>query len=133
MYDYLKSIASDNDWVFKYAPSDYQNLYNDSTTDKVHLFIDPVTIDSRFSDSGVETQTFSGYFMLLFSSDVDEDYTTKYETYIKPLITTGTQAIKDSFLCADMQINKFQSTEVINRFDFNLDGILVNYNITLLD
>ncbi|PWB24649.1 hypothetical protein [Flavobacterium sp. HTF] len=133
MYDFLKSIAIDNDWVFKYAPSDYQNLYSESTVDKVHLFIDPITIESRFSDSGVEVQTFSGYFMLLFSSDVDEDYTTKYETYIKPLITTGTQVIKDSLLCADIQVNKFQLTEVINRFDFNLDGILVNYNIILLD
>ncbi|KIO50956.1 hypothetical protein [Flavobacterium hibernum] len=133
MYDILKNIASDNDWVFEYAPSDYQNLYNKATTEKVHLFIDPITIESRFSDSGNETQTFSGYFMLLFSSDVDEEYTTKYETYIKPLITTSTQAIKDSLLCSDLQINKFQSTEVINRFDFNLDGILVNYNITLID
>lgn len=133
MYNFLKTIANDNDWVFEYAPADYQNLYNKATTDKIHLFIDPITIDSKFSDSGTETQTFSGYFMLLFSSDVDEDYTTKYEAYIKPLITSGTQVIKDSFLCANMQINKFQTTEVINRFDFNLDGILVNYNITFLN
>jgi hypothetical protein len=133
IYDFLKNIAINNDWVFKYSPADYQNLYDEATTEKIHLFIDPIKIDSSFSDSGFETKTYTGFFMLLFSSDVDEDYTVKYETHIKPLITTGTQVIKDLILCSEYTINKFQTIEVINRLDFNLDGVIVNYSITITE
>lgn len=133
MYEFLKEIAENNDFVFEYSRSDYQNLYNGMEISKIHLFVDPITIDSQFSDTGHETKTYTGKFMLLVSSDVDEDYKTKYNDHIKPLITDSTQIIKDSILCSDHEINKFQTVEVINLFDVNLDGVLVNYSITIID
>jgi len=133
MYEFLNNIALLNDWVFEYSRSDYQNLFDEMDNNKIHLFIDPIIIDSAFSDSGNETKTYSGKFMLLLSSDVDEDYSTKYSTYIKPLIDNGTQIIKDDLMCTEFQINKFQTVEVINLFDKNLDGILINYSITITD
>lgn len=133
MYEFLNNIALLNDWVFEYSRADYQNLYDGMANDKIHLFVDPIVIDSSFSDSGNETKTYSGKFMLLLSSNVDEDYATRYTTYIKPLIDNGTQLIKDNFSCGEFQINKFQTVEVINLFDNNLDGILVNYSVTLND
>ncbi|MFV8339142.1 hypothetical protein ACNQGL_07710 [Flavobacterium sp. LB3P21] len=133
MYELLQLIAINNNWVFEYSRSDYQNLYNGMEISKIHLFVDPITIDSQFSDSGSETKTYTGKFMLLVSSDVDEAYLTKYVDHIKPLITDSTQIIKDSILCSDYEINKFQTVEVINLFDVNLDGILVNYSITIID
>ena len=65
MYDLLKNIAETNEWVFQYSPADYQNLYDEMTIDKVHLFIDPITIDIKFTDSGNEIYTYSGKMMLL--------------------------------------------------------------------
>lgn len=133
MYEFFKNIAEFNGFAFEYSRSDYQNLYDEMTTDKIHLFVDPIIIDSSFSDSGHETKTYSGKFMLLVSSDVDEDYKQKYLDNIKPIIDSATQIVKDDLRCADYDILKFQTIEVINLFDFNLDGVLVNYNVTIID
>lgn len=133
MYDFYKNIAETNNWIFEYSRADYQSLYDEIITGgTVHLFVDPITIDSNFSDSGNETKLFSGKFLMLLSSDVDETYSDKYTDYIKPLIDNNLQNLKDELICSEFEINKFQVTEVINLFDFNLDGVLVNYNITQL-
>lgn len=132
MYDFLKNFATANNYYFEYSRADYQNLYDGMEINKIHLFADPITIDSTFSDSGIETKTYTGKVMLLVSSDIDEDYKTKYESYIKPLISESTAIIKQSILCDDtMEINKFQTIEVINLFDVNLDGVLINYSVTI--
>lgn len=127
MYEFLKEIAVDNDWVFEYSRTDYQNLTNDIENDKIYFFVDPIIIDSKFSDSGTESKTYSGRIMILVSSDVDEDYNYKYENHIKPLIENTSGIIKNNFSCSDFELMKFQTTEVINLFDSNLDGILINY------
>lgn len=133
MYDILKNIAESNDWVFKYARQDFQNLYDEMENDLVHLFVDPITIDTVFSATGNETITYSGKLMLLVSSDIGDDYETKYENTIKELIATSTSRITQRMICEDATINKFQTVEVINLFDYNLDGVLVNYSITITD
>jgi hypothetical protein len=129
MYDLLKSLAQDNDWFFEYSRTDYQNLYDGMEKDKIHLFVDPIIIDSKFSDSGNETKTYSGKIMLLISSDVGSDYTTKYNA-IQPLMDGALQFLKAAFICSEYTFNKFQTIEVINLFDVNLDGLLITYNVT---
>jgi hypothetical protein len=133
MYELLKDLADLNGWVFEYSRSDYQNLYDEMTNDKLHLFVDPITIDSTFSDSGTESKSYSGKYMLLVSSDIDETYKDKYINHIKPIIDTAATVIKQSFICDESTINKYSQVEVINIFDFNLDGVLVTYNVTLID
>jgi hypothetical protein len=46
-----------------FARSDFQNLFDDM--EKVHLFIDPITTDTTFTDSGYENETYTGKMMLL--------------------------------------------------------------------
>lgn len=134
LYDFLKNVATANNWYFEYSRSDYQNLYDGMEISKIHLFADPITIDTVFTDSGNEIKTYTGKVMLLVSSDVDETYKTKYESHIKPLITNSTQIIKQSILCEDtIEINKFQTIEIINLFDVNLDGVLINYSFTVTE
>ena len=130
MYDLLRELALQNEWVFEYSRKDYQNLYDEMTTDKVHLFVDPITIDSTFTDSGNETKSYSGKLMLLMSSDVDEGYGEKFKSYIRPLMTGALLLLKDELACSEFTINRFQSIEVINLFDFNLDGLLITYSIS---
>jgi len=133
MYEFLKNTAEDNDWVFEYSRSDFQNLYDEMTNDEIHLFVDPITTSSNFSDSGAEQKTYFGKMMILVGSDIDEDYKEKYEDNIKPIIDGALQILKDTLVCSDANILKFETTEVINLFDFNLDGVLINYNIVLND
>lgn len=130
MFNLLKNIAINKNWFFEYSRTDYQNLFSEMESNQVHLFVDPIVIDSKFSDSGDESKTYSGKFMLLYSSDVDESYSEKYDKYIKPLMDESLTQVKDAFICSDLSINKFQTVEVINLFDQNLDGILINYSIT---
>lgn len=131
MYDFFKDTAESNGWVFEYGRSDYQNLYNQEISGgTIHLFVDPIVIDSTFSDAGNESQTYTGKFMMLLSSDVDESYNDKYNDYIKPIMTNAIQTFKDELVCGEMTINKFQMMEVINLFNFNLDGVLVTYSIS---
>ncbi|MDG3581759.1 hypothetical protein [Galbibacter pacificus] len=137
MYDLLKNIAQINNWEFIYGRQDYQNvedMYNEIDDNKVNLFLDSVVIDTSFSESGVESNTYSGRFLLLLSSDVDElydgDESSKYQSYIKPLIDNHLTKIKTILSCGDYAINTFRTTEVINLFDGNYDGIIVNYNVS---
>ena len=133
MYNYLKAFAESQDWGFEYSRADYQNLYDDIEKNKIYLFVDPISTDSQFSDTGNETITYSGKMMLLMSSDVDEQYNDKYNSYIKPLFDNSLQAFKDDIACSIMQVNSLKTTEIVNLFDQNMDGLMINYSITLLD
>ena len=131
MFEFLKNLATENEWHFEYGRQDYQNLAQLSG-DTVGLFVDPIVIDSRFSDSGNESQSFSGKLMFLINSDVDDFYQEKY-VEIKTKISNELQKLKDGLACSEYQINSFRTMEVINLFDQNYDGWLVNYNVTLID
>ena len=133
MFNFYKNLAEINGWHFEYSREDFQNLIDEENDNKVFLFVDPIVTDSKFSDVGNETITYSGKFMILLNSDIDEDYKEKVEHYINVVKTEYLQVIKDELACDEYQINSFKTLEVINLFDQNLDGVLVNYSITLLD
>ena len=133
MYDFLKNIALSNDWGFEYARQDYQNLYTEIEDGKVKMFCDPIITDSKFSDSGNETFSYSGKLMLLLSSDVDEDYQDKYAEYIQPLFSNSRQTLVNAFGCSNYQVTVFKTVEVINLFDQNFDGLLITYSVTLIE
>ncbi|PZR18853.1 MAG: hypothetical protein DI539_16065 [Flavobacterium psychrophilum] len=134
MYDFFKNIAEENDWGFQYARKDYLNLSADDVNpNQVQMFLEPITTDSSFSETGRESKTYNGNMLLLMASDVDEDYDAKYQTYIKPLIDVAKTLITDSFSCSDYEIKNLKTIEVINIFDGNLDGLFITYLIALID
>lgn len=131
MYDILKQIATDNSYGFTYARKDFQNLHDVVETVNPHIFLDPVQTDKAFGEyNQVERKTYTGSFMILLSSDIDEDYDTRYQTYIKPLIDTALGTISTAISCDEsLQLTNWRETEVINVFDYNMDGILVTYTV----
>jgi len=139
MYEILKAIAAvqtgdpaADQFGFMYARRDFQNLYNELEPNKPVIVLDPVVIDSNFSEMGVvESVVYSGSFMILMSSDIDEtDYDYRYQNYIKPLLTGALLTIKASLICDyPSTIEVWRTTEVINVLDYNFDGILINYRI----
>lgn len=133
MHDFLKCITEENDWVFEYARQDYLNLYNDIEAGKVYLFVEPITTDSKFSAAGNETLMYSGKLFIVMSSDIDEEYNDKYVQYIKPIFENCRNLIVDAFACSSFDLNNVKTTEVINLFDQNLDGLLINYTATYVD
>lgn len=133
MKEFLKNIADDNGWYFQYSRIDYTNLYDGMSADTVHLFVEPITVDSTFTDSGNEIITYMVKMSLLMQSNVDETYEDKYDSYIKPLMEDALQTIKDEFRCSNFEIRKFNSTETINTLNQNLDGLWITFSATLSD
>lgn len=137
MYELLKSICEVNEFPFVYARRDYANLYDEVEKPNVpYIFLDPIVREDRSNDMGVtESVIYSGHFMLVMSSDIDEQsYNYRYQTYIKPLIAEAIGKIKDGIRCgAGVTFNQWRTTEVINLFDYNFDGLIVGYNISIND
>lgn len=134
MYEILKAVCNANGWNFTYARKDFQNLYSEPEVKNVPIvFLDPVEISEGFGDMGdVESLTYSGRFLVLVSSDIDEtDYEYRYLNYIKPLIDEALITIKLSIVCEnELTFNAWRITEVINFFDYNADGVIISFNVS---
>lgn len=135
MKDYFQNLAEEQGWFFEYSREDYQNLVEVPLNGKpsVALFVDPIIEDSKFSEIGNETKTYSGKLLLLVNSDVDESYQDKSENHIEVLKTEYLQNLKNDLACSNYQVNSFRTQEIINLFDQNFDGLLVTYSCTLID
>lgn len=135
MKEILEAFALAQGWFFDYGRMDFQNLTDIQEQKNVsHLFLDPVEINKNRNDSQqVESISYSGTFMILYSSDIDEEsYNKRYEDYIKPIITGQVELIEDNLICEhESNIEQWKIVEVINVFDYNFDGIMVSYKVTI--
>lgn len=133
MEEILRNIAQVQGWSYLYGRSDFQNLF-DSDTQDVTMFVDPIEVEDEFNEAGVTEKTIhSGNFMLLFSSDIDEvDYDTRYQNYIKPLISSAMSEIKKALQCNNnVMIQRWKIVEVINMLDNNGDGIICTFQVAI--
>lgn len=132
--DQLQAIATTNGWTFDYGRSDYHNLkdakaFQDDgiegySNDESILFLDPVTITSNES----ELITSAGRMMILTRSNHDKEYSDRYDLFIEPLITES-KSMKNQLRCS-FNIQRWEVQEVINFFDYNADGIIINFSMT---
>jgi len=132
MYEVIKQIATDSSYGFIYARKDYANLYDEVPTGVVQIFLDPVQITESFGEyNEVESREYAGSFMVLISSDVEKgDYEKRYLEEIKPILDGALVSIKNNIKCdGNLQINSWRTVEAINVFDYNMDGIVVTYNV----
>ena len=133
MYELLKNIALDNNFVFTYARKDYANLFDGAEQVGVpHLFVDPIQTETIFGEYGeVEGLNYTGSFMILLSSDIDdESYDYKYQNHIKPISESALKTIQSSIRCeSDLSITNWRTVEVINVFDYSMDGLLITYQL----
>lgn len=131
--DKFKQIADAKGWRFVNARRDYQNLIDATNfvADEVEgyevgetvLFLDPVITKSE--NNGLR---FTGNFMVLTKSDLDDTYEGKQEKYIDPLIEILMQQTYHNLQC-QFDVDQWKSIEVINVFDFNADGLSINFNL----
>jgi hypothetical protein len=135
MKEILEAFATALNWFFEYGRADFQNLADIAEQKDVsHLFLDPVKLIKNRNDSGVvESMGYSGSFMLLYSSDIDEkSYNIRYENYIKPIIDGQVVLIEDELICnKEATLVQWEITELINIFDYNFDGVLVAYKVVI--
>lgn len=137
MKEKLQQIARNNGWSFDYGRDDYSNLER-SEDKEFYLFLDPIEELVRFEEGAQEIgRTYSGRLLLLMVSDYDRVYDDqernmssegKYEKYIKRC-KEEVMKIANAF-CWEYDILQWRMLEVINLYDTNFDGVLVNFQIT---
>lgn len=130
----IKAQAESLGWHFVYARRDYQNLsevlnFIDDALEgygigETFLFMDPIRYDGTKTDGIV----YSGTFMVLTKSDIDDDYESKCEKYIDPLKELMFGSFKNKLRC-DFTIQGWNAIEVINVFDLNADGLSITFNL----
>lgn len=138
MYDILKQVSEDQLLAFTYARKDFQNLYDEVEDNVPHIFLDPVQTQEEYDEYfNVTGRTYSGSFVLVLSSNIEEgDYNTRYVKYIKPILEDKLRALRRGIISNQynsavqcLHIKSWNTTEVINLFDYNMDGVLVNFTI----
>ena len=132
MYNELKIIAETNNFEFIYARRDFQNLNRGSEDlEKIFLFLDPIQKNDQFDEySNLLSTSYNGTFMLVKQSKLGDKYQHRFETTIRPLLEEKLNIITDSFGCTDYSIDSWNTTEIINVFSQNFDGVIVSYSIT---
>lgn len=132
MYELLKLISENKDWVFQYGRRDFANLYDEMPNGKIHIFLDPVRLENNFDDfDALDNIEYTGTFMLVVSSEFNQDYITKYVDNIKPLIDGAGKELLDTIACdPDYSISQWSALEVINILDYGFDGLLITYNVS---
>lgn len=132
MKDLIKNIAEANGWGFTYGRADFHNLYDGYDDGGIILFLDPLSSDEQIGERGnTEAVNWSGSLLLCMSSNLNEqDYETRYETYIGPLTSGAWDTLKMALRCeANYSLISARTTEVINSMDFNVDGLSVSFVI----
>jgi len=129
--DKLKELATTNGWEWEYGRSDYNNLTQAKTfesdsiegynADETILICDPI----RTSQDNDNQITSNGSFMILTRSNHDMTYQERYDLFIAPLLVV-IKSMRTKLKC-EWDINSWSTTEVINVFDINADGILVTF------
>lgn len=131
----LKEIIEDHctvlGWTYSYGNKSNQNLLSSNlASSEIYLLLDPIRRRKNFSEyGGLIDIDFSGNLMLLVKSDLDKEYDDKYESYIKPLITSSIEQLEDAINCSDYTIVSWELLDNINDLDANMDGLLVTYTI----
>jgi len=132
----LRITSESLGWVFNYGRRDFGNLVEaeNENDNKWYFFLDPVT---RTHESN--TIIYNGYYMLLSKSDLDQLYDGqnennieegKWKMNIKPKLDFLNGSFEKLLTCdGTFEIIQQSVTDVINYFDENFDGVLVNFKI----
>jgi hypothetical protein len=143
--EFLRTLAAALGYTFHYGRSDFQNLFSAIAEDdpNIYLFLDPIVRLPELSPStGLRTgyTLIRGKMMLLSKSDLDEEYDAqtgnrpldegKWRKNIKPKVEAASGALLDRIACTeDQEIKKWTVMDVINMFDDNMDGVLIDFEI----
>jgi len=140
----LEQHATTLGWGFSYGNAANRNLFrSDSIVDKIYLLLDPVTRSHVGSSTGgIGETTFSGSFMVVVKSNLDNNYHNqkgqdktqgKYEKNILPLLTS-LGSLKSLIDCSDYEIlpGGWVVIDAINALDANMDGVIITYGVKTL-
>lgn len=146
LVEILRDTTASLSWEFHYGRRDFNNLVTASSENdlKWFFFLDPISRDGiRAAGNLTGEYVNEGYFMILSKSDLDEVYDSqlgvnpdngKYRMYIKPKLEKLYKEFEDKLNCiGNLEIKKMRVSDVINLYDENMDGILVQFAINTFE
>ena len=130
LVEILQAHATTLGWGFSYGnKSNINRLQSDSIADRIYLLLDNVTRAKEQSEFGFSNKTnFTGSFMLVVKSNLDQKFEDKYANNIKPLLDS-LELLEDLIDCSDLEIVTWTAIDLVDALDANLDGLIVTYNI----
>ena len=142
LVEILRETSSQLNWKFYYGRRDFNNLVEASSENDLqwYFFLDPITTEAD-RNNGNQTGEFlhEGHFMILTKSNMDDVYDNqlevnpddgKYRKHIQPKVKKLFLDFEQKLNClAQVEIKTLKLSEVVNLFDENLDGILVQFKI----
>ena len=144
LVDIFETWVESLGWVFSYGNASNNNLLvSDKVVGEIYLLLSTVNrkpIPSEFG--GISSLQFSGSFMLLVKSNLDNVYHNqkgvakedgKYKKNIQPLIETDLMLLFDLIGCTDYEITNWEILDTVNVLDANHDGVVVTYGLTIIE
>lgn len=134
MYELIKELTVNEEYIFEYGRKDFQNLYNEEGDENdVYYFLDPVEVEPNYNEYNERVSTtYSGSLMILKSSDLGDGYNERYINDIKPIIDNQIEKVRQTIKDKEFTINTFRSIEIINMLSYGFDGVVITYNLTSL-
>lgn len=150
--EFLRTLAESLGYVFHYGRHDYQNLFEtdpdgEEIDPNVYFMLDPIKripVLSASTSLRTSKTRYVGKFLLISKSDLDEEYDAqtqrrsvddgKWRKNISPKVEAALGTLLDRITCTeDQTINKWEVLDVINMLDENMDGVLIDFEITYED
>ena len=131
MYEILKQISLERGWKFVYGRRDYANLQAETPQGQILCILDSIEVSHNMdrSTGHIVSANHFGFFKLLVNAKTDETYEDKYVNYIQPMHQEAL-VILNQITC-NYTLNNDNIKEEITQTDYNMDGIRVNYSITV--
>ena len=136
----LEQISQDLGWSFNYGNHFWQNL-NDFPDDsekpfeekQIYCLLLWQDVERRFNEySTVTSRTYTGELILCVRSRMDDvDYYQKYNNHIKQLRDQLESFYTQFHICEDFNLQRAKEVEVANEYDTNLDGIKLEFTISI--
>lgn len=137
MVQTFETIAIGRQWHFEYGRADFHNLGKETSRGEFYAFLDPLEQEVVFGEMNTPTfYRYSGRLLLLKNSEYDRVYHNqegkssdqgRYTLYIEKC-KEEILKLPDLLRCEGLDIKHWKMTEVINLFDENFDGILLNFS-----
>lgn len=133
--------AQSNGIEYHYGQRANLNLLNSLENDKVYFLHNENRRRTNYAQMTGRRSgfSFSGNFFLVVQSDLDMPYykeandirgENKYEKNIEPLLDLISN-FEQHFACTDMSLTSLEIIDVTDLLDFNADGLLVTYGLSI--
>lgn len=134
--DTIKTITEDIlSMSFQYGDKPSLNLYDGEDSGGYFLWLLPVESKNIIDSYNKTTSTeWDIAFFIAKKSDIDSEsdyYNSKWGLSIKPIYDNGyIETFTSSFTCDGLFLSNVVVKEVINLFDWNMDGVYITATIT---